>query len=47
MGHHRGFGPHRFAGRRFGRGLYAYDANCGWGSVWAYSGYCDPNCYPL
>jgi hypothetical protein len=28
------------------KGLYAYGIDCGLGSDWAYSGYCDPNCYP-
>ena len=43
---HGGFGHHRFESRRFGRGLYAYSAECELGSAWTYSGYCNPNCYP-
>ena len=43
---HAGFGHGRFGHRRFVKGLYAYGTDCGWGSDWAYSGYCDPNCYP-
>jgi hypothetical protein len=43
---HAGFRHGRFEGRRFGRGLYAYSAECGLGTAWTYSGYCDPNCYP-
>jgi hypothetical protein len=43
---HGGIDHHRFEARRFGGGLYAYGADCGLDSDWAYSGYCDPNCYP-
>src|SRR5580704_16646368 len=43
---HRGFGHHRFEGRRFDRGVYAYSAECGLGSAGTYSGFCKPNCYP-
>jgi hypothetical protein len=39
---HAGLGHGHFERRRLGKGLYAYGADCGW----AYSGYCDPNCYP-
>jgi hypothetical protein len=41
-----GLGHGHFERRRFGKGLYAYGADCGLGSDRAYSGYCDPNCYP-
>ena len=43
---HGGFGHHRFEGRRFDRGVYAYSAECGLGSAGTYSGFCKPNCYP-
>src|ERR1700680_4800546 len=43
---HGGFGHHRFEGRRFDRGLYAYSAECGLGSAGTYSGFCKRNCYP-
>jgi hypothetical protein len=43
---HGGFSHHRFESRRFGRGLYAYSAECGLGSALSYSSFCEPNCYP-